>query len=522
MAPGALPDDLLRRARDRIDNLVFVLLLLSLVGVLFSIISQLTGLVEPGVAGIGMAAHFAIIVCDVILLALARAESVANRTVMTAALAYQVGVCAITNMSFPVMYFLGRDAVPPPMWSSILIVVFPLVVPSPPRRAVATSLLAAATAPASLWILDYLGHVRASTVDFAEWMIGSAIVVVIASFGARLVYGLQRDVARARQLGSYQLVELIGAGGMGEVWQASHRMLARPAAVKLIKRDVLDEKDLDTAEKLRLRFEREAQATAQLESPHTVELYDFGVSDEGDFYYVMELLNGITLETLVKQYGPVPPGRAVAILRQVCDSLEDAHAHKLIHRDIKPANIFLARVGGKHDFAKVLDFGLVKSQADPAGATDVYRTTDNKLRGTPAFMAPELVTRDDVDARADIYSLGCVGYWLLSGALVFQEDTAMATALAHARTEPAPLSERTEVPIAPALEELIMRCLAKEPGERPQSAAELGDLLEALDVPRWTERDARAWWDDHLASASQPKPATLDPMPSGASLSSRL
>ena len=504
---GSLPDHLLGQARKRIENLAFLLLALSMVGIVVVIFTRAFDR-SPGAAeaaGIGMATHACVIVLDVGLLLAARSPRLSNRQVMTVALGYQVLVCAILSVSLPVLYWKVRGVTPNMTWSSIIIVLFPLVVPSPPRRAIATSALAAAMSPLGLWALEATGQVEPLPGDYGEAIISGAFVVAIASLAARIVYGYQRDLARAERLGSYQLVERIGEGGMGEVWQARHQLLARPAAVKLIRREVLAARDAAAALKLRQRFEREAQATAQLESPHTVELYDFGVSEAGDFYYVMELLRGIDLETLVKGFGPIPPSRAVAILRQICDSLQDAHDRGLIHRDIKPANVFLARVGSKFDFAKVLDFGLVKDLGHSTAQRPqvVFETQDNQLRGTPAYMAPEMIASRDIDARADIYSVGCLAYWLLSGTLVFQETTAMNMAIAHANKQPAPLSDRAEQDVPAELEALVMRCLAKDPGARPQSAGGLADLLEHLDLPRWTQRDARGWWGAHLPETGQ-------------------
>jgi serine/threonine protein kinase len=219
-------------------------------------------------------------------------------------------------------------------------------------------------------------------------------------------------------MGSYRLVTLLGKGGMGEVWRARHHMLARDAAIKLIQPDLLSRKSGNSAVLLRRRFEQEAKATALLRSPHTVERYDFGVTRDGVFYYVMGLLDGIDLETLVKKFGPQPLARVVNILRQVCRLLADAHSHGMIHRDIKPTNIFLCRMGNEYDFAKVLDFGLVKI----LNGNETQMTVEGATTGTPAYMAPELALgNSDLDARADLYGLGCVAYWLTTGSLVFEE-----------------------------------------------------------------------------------------------------
>jgi serine/threonine-protein kinase len=290
---------------------------------------------------------------------------------------------------------------------------------------------------------------------------------------------------------------------MGEVWRAKHRMLARTAAVKLIRQEPIDGAASERAQVLLRRFEREAQATAALRSPHTVELYDFGVTDDGQFYYVMELLEGVDLLSLVRYFGPLPPERVVYLMGQVCESLADAHYHGLLHGDIKPANVHVCRMGLTADFVKVLDFGLVKELGHPGETTDP--TSDSTTAGTPAFMAPELVHgRAPLDARTDLYSLGCVGYWLLTGTLVFESGNPWKTALDHVQTLPEPPSRRTELPVPASLEKLVLRCLAKNPEERPASAEDLAGLLSNCDLTaRWDQQRARDWWELHQPAASQ-------------------
>jgi serine/threonine-protein kinase len=381
-------------------------------------------------------------------------------------------------------------------WAAIVIVFFPTLLPQSPRATLATSLAAAAMAPLGYGIAHLLGaDVSSDPSVLASMWIPHFVAALIAYVPARVMHGLGADLKRARRLGSYELVERIGRGGMGEVWRARHRLLVRPAAIKLIRPD---SKNLDA---LKQRFEREAQTTATLESPHTVELYDFGISDDGAFYYVMELLRGIDLETLVERFGPQPAERVIHILSQACDSLEDAHRAGLVHRDIKPANIYVASKGVRLDHVKVLDFGLVKAREHP---TDIGATAEGTIIGTPAYMAPEMTTGDsEVDGRADLYALGCVGYWLLTGKLVFPGASPMQVAIAHATKDPEPPSNRTELPVPAALEHVIMACLAKRPSDRPSSAAELADRLSAIDVASpWTDDRAAAWWSAHLAEVT--------------------
>ncbi len=282
--------------------------------------------------------------------------------------------------------------------------------------------------------------------------------------------GLRKQVDRALQLGQYRLGAKLGEGGMGTVYEASHEMLARPAAIKLIRTD-----NSEASQRWQGRFEREAQATAGLQSPHTVSIYDFGKTQDGTFFYVMERLDGVDLATLVERDGPLPPARAVHLLRQVCQSLAEAHASGLIHRDIKPANIFVCRHALESDFVKVLDFGLVKaSQREPS----VELTQAGTLLGTPAYMAPEMIQDQAADPRSDIYSLGCVAYFMLTGRPVF-EGSLSAIIAGHVKEPPPKIN--TDGPDQPSteIEQVILGCLAKSPDDRPCSAIELAAQLAA-------------------------------------------
>lgn len=392
-------------------------------------------------------------------------------------------------------------AYPGVTWVGIWVVVFPTIVPLSQRRTLFASILSAATVPAVMGasllahgvpasVRPWIGHA------LLDLTIPTLICAGLAFFSARVVYRLTHDLSRARQLGSYQLVERIGTGGMGEVWRARHRLLVRPAAIKLIRAESLGG-DATAARAALRRFEREVQATAALRSPHTVEVYDFGIAADGAFYYVMELLDGMDLKTLVERFGPVPPERAAHLLRQVCHSLEDAHRRGLVHRDVKPANIFACRLGLDHDFVKVLDFGLVKELAVEAReATDL--SGEGFAAGTPAFMAPEVATgTSPLDGRADLYSLGCVGYWLLTGRHVFEGPTPVATLLQHVRDEPAAPSRHAPAPVPPALDEILLACLRKDPNERPASAAAVAALLQRRGIAAaWTPERAAKWWEE--------------------------
>ena len=408
----------------------------------------------------------------------------------TIGLVYEVVICFVVTLSVDWQWYVDKGNVPPLTWVPTVIVLFPLVMPGPPRRMLAAAVLAALTAPLGLYLLERWGKVQAGGDDYFRSVIGPALAVGFAYWGARVIYRLGREVAAARELGSYRLVERLGQGGMGEVWRADHRMLARPAAIKLIRPSAGG-----ISPDMQHRFEQEAQAIAQLRSPHTVELFDFGVAENGAFYYVMELLDGLDAEALVRRFGPIPPGRAIHLVRQVCHSLTEAQACGLVHRDIKPANVFLCRYGQDFDFVKVLDFGLVKA-LDGRGEGRAGLTAENMVQGTPAFIAPEQALGDPVDGRADIYATGCVAYWLLTGEYVFTADTPLGIVLNHINTAPIAPSARAAQTIPSALDSLILSCLAKDPSARPQTARELsGRLAEIGDADPWTEESARVWWE---------------------------
>jgi hypothetical protein len=321
---------------------------------------------------------------------------------------------------------------------------------------------------------------------------------------------LQKATLAARHLGQYALEEKLGAGGMGTVYKARHAMLRRPTAVKL-----LDVEKMSSAGVA--RFEREVQLTSALTHPNTVAVFDYGRTPDGIFYYAMEYLDGLNLDDLVKRFGPLPEARLVFLLRQVCGALAEAHAAGLVHRDVKPANIFLTQRGGLHDFVKVLDFGLAKAIDD---ADKAHLTSPNAVLGTPLYLAPEVVNSPAaVDARADVYAVAAVAYYLLTGTPVFSGATVMEVCMQHVRATPEPPSIRRRRPITPPLEALLLRCLSKAPADRPANAAELLLELEACQVEgTWTELDAAAWWSSHGragASKAMDLDATRDQIAAG-------
>jgi hypothetical protein len=388
-------------------------------------------------------------------------------------------------------------------WVAVWTPLFTVVVPTRPNKALLATLASVSSVPLVIGWMVATGRTtfQPPPLDFFFAIVFPYLLIVALSYaGQRVVYALGKEATRAHELGSYRLIKRLGGGGMGEVWRAKHRLLARPAAIKLLRPSLSEGRDGELAMR---RFEREAQVTSQLRSPHTVELWDFGVAADGRFYYVMELLDGLDLDALVKRHGPVPAERVIYLLRQICGSLAEAAGRGLVHRDIKPANILVCRYGGEHDFVKVLDFGIVKV-ADST-SHDVIVTQENVLRGTPAFIAPEQVlSRGEIDSRVDIYSVGCVAYWLLTGDLVFSADTPIAMMMHHAHTVPTAASDHTELPVPAELDELILSCLAKDPALRPQSARELSRRLDQIPViAPWTEERAAEWWSRHEPAAPQ-------------------
>ena len=390
-------------------------------------------------------------------------------------------------------------------WLCLIIVIFPAVVPSTPLTTLLVSLAVATMDPIAIWWAHIRGlalHQDAFTMLW--YFLPNYISVGLAMVPATIIAGLGRQVSQARELGNYQLGELLGRGGMGEVYRAHHRLLARPAAIKLIRPETLGGGNAQAGSVMIQRFRREAQAAALLRSPHTISLYDFGVTDVGVFYYVMELLEGLDLESLVKRFGPVSAGRTAFLLRHACHSLGEAHARGLIHRDVKPSNIFTCRLGLNVDFVKVLDFGLVKHKEGDENAPTVLLTQPDVATGTPAFMAPEMALGEKtVDGRADIYALGCVGYWLLTGRLVFEADTPVKMMLQHIQKEPESVSRRAEIDVPPELDALILKCLAKNPAERPRDMLELSANLSEIPYrDPWTKAMAEQWWDAHLPAVA--------------------
>ena len=378
----------------------------------------------------------------------------------------------------------------------ILMFTYALFIPNTWQRA-SLMITPMAIAPVAILFVAWITHesVRAVVRDnplFQNAFLESFMVMVFGSvtavWGVRTIRSLRTAAFEARQLGQYRLKRLLGEGGMGEVYLAEHMLLKRPCAIKLIHPDRAGDEDSLA------RFEREVQASAQLTHWNTIEIYDYGHSEDGTFYYVMEYLPGMNLDELVAMHGPIPPGRVVHLLSQTCEALAEAHAAGLVHRDIKPGNIFAAHRGGTFDVAKLLDFGLVRSSA-PGG--DVRLTQEGMVTGSPLYMSPEQASGDLADERSDIYALGCVAYYLLTGRPPFEEDRPIKLILAHAQQQPESLS--SILPDIPDdLERIVLKCLEKDPHERyPNVDALRAALLDTADAGTWTREDAVAWWQCH-------------------------
>lgn len=379
----------------------------------------------------------------------------------------------------------------------VLLYIYAMFIPNTARRA--TVVLSCFLAAPIVMVL-YARFTEPFAAEIFDFYQITEILLVMGAAGFSAIYAshrfntLRREVFEARRLGQYRLRDLIGRGGMGEVYLAEHNLLKRPCAIKLIR------PGRDADPKAVARFEREVRTTARLSHWNTVEIFDYGHTDDGTFYYVMEYLPGLSLRDLVERFGPMPPERAIHLLRQACAALSEAHSVGLVHRDVKPANIFVAQRGGVDDVVKLLDFGLVR-QILPGEETQW--THDGSITGSPLFMSPEQALGDVApDGRADIYSLGAVAYFLLTGRPPFEGTKALKVIVAHAHDAVDPLRKyRPDLP--EDVEQVILRCLAKVPAERYQSADALEAALAACQsADLWTRARAAEWWREMAASAA--------------------
>lgn len=393
----------------------------------------------------------------------------------------------------------GQSGIVPPFQHVWLLLMFTyaLYIPNSGRRAALVIAPLAAAPVLLVWLIPMLkADVRAtfqSAPEYSELYYTTpmlmAFCAAIAIWGAQRIGILRTEAFTAKKLGQYRLGEQIGSGGMGNVYLAEHTLLKRPCAIKLI------DPSLSSNPTAVARFEREVKAMSRLSHWNTVEVFDYGQTEDGTFYYVMEYLPGLSLQKLVELNGPLPPARVAHFLRQVCAALQEAHEMQVVHRDIKPANIFAAYRGGIHDVAKLLDFGLAKPSTDLRSDAEI--TQQGTITGSPLYMTPEQATGDSSpDARSDLYSLGAVGYYLLTGQPPFQSDRPMKVIIAHAHETPAPPSTRIDG-IGDDLEAVILKCLEKAPGDRFQSARELQLAIEECELPVWGEYEAQKWWECH-------------------------
>ena len=333
-----------------------------------------------------------------------------------------------------------------------------------------------------------LGQIRSILGDMGIWM---GLALLIALYGSHEIRRMGQQANDARELGRYRLTQLLGSGGMGEVYLAQHALLRRPSAIKLIRPE-------RAGDRLTQRqFDDEVQAVAALTDPNTIQIFDYGVAEDGTFYYTMEYLPGLTLQEIVEHHGPLPPERAVYFLRQVCSALQEAHERGLIHRDIKPRNVMACQLGVRSDFVKLLDFGLVQSVS---WNHPNQPTAGGRVAGTPAYMSPEQASgRKNLDARSDLYSLGAVGYFLLTGHPPFG-DKSLLHFLVAVQEQPMPSLDRHRRAVPPDLEAVIMQCLDKDPDRRFSDAAKLEQGLNACECASgWDNAKAARWWQDHPA-----------------------
>ena len=382
-----------------------------------------------------------------------------------------------------------------PMWMT-LIFTYALFIPNTWQRAAIVIGSMSAIAVSLLLFVRFTNEGLRELISDASYMkqgiIDNMLVMIlsalIAVWGVYTINSLRRAAFEARQLGQYQLRRLLGSGGMGDVYLAEHLLLKRPCAIKVIRPDRAGDAGALA------RFEREVRATAKLSHWNTVEVFDYGHTEDGTFYYAMEYLPGMSLDELVKMHGPLPSDRIVHLLRQICAALREAHDKGLIHRDIKPANIFAAQRGGIFDVAKLLDFGLAKPVSRE---TDVELTRDGAITGSPLFMSPEQALGEEPDERSDLYAVGAVAWFLAVGKPPFDDDNPLKIMVAQASATPEPPSA-LNADISGELEAIIMQCLEKRPADRPRSAAELQQLLEQVPpTSGWSDSDAADWWQCH-------------------------
>jgi eukaryotic-like serine/threonine-protein kinase len=406
---------------------------------------------------------------------------------------YAVGTGSIFAASGALAFDLRSSAYLCLIYACFLVLLRASVVPSTGKRTAVIGVFTVLPMTVATVALVYLNTQDVpGPMYVGGGMLICTLAILLATIESSVLYGLTQKFNAAMQLGQYTLAGKLGEGGNGVVYRANHALLRRPTAIKVLMPEKIDRDTLD-------RFEREVQLMSQLTHPNTVAVFDYGRSPEGFFYYVMEYLDGIDLENLVTLFGPQPADRVVPILIQVCGALAEAHGRGLIHRDVKPANIILSERGGVPDIAKVLDFGLVKELATDGGVST------RGVMGTPAYISPETVTDPDrVGPQSDLYALGAVGYYLLTGKRLFDGKTTVDVCVQHVTAEPARVSSHVAVP--EALDAIIFACLAKNPADRPASARDLAKRLQEVPIAdAWSEAIAVQWWVEFRATGGVPR-----------------
>jgi eukaryotic-like serine/threonine-protein kinase len=495
--PSAVPKDsaeAIRDLQDRVGRFARTICVISGVMLVVSVVSS--AFAGPGAAPISQPSRILHVAATLLAFAvwrLARGRALGPTTIRVFDAALTITLCTLWAL-----LGIGISPSEPVEFSIILATTYTLVA----RSVLVPSTFARTLAIGAVSVLPTIAFFVQRKMSFVSnapaeqvrtfltfstlWCV---VAVFVAALQSRLLYGLRRQIREFGKLGQYTLEEKIGEGGMGAVYRATHAMLRRPAAIKLLLPERAGEKDLE-------RFEREVQQTSRLLHPNTVSIFDYGRSAEGTFYYVMEFLDGFDLEWLVEADGPLEPARVIRIMSQTSGALVEAHGLGLIHRDIKPANIILTERTDEPDVVKVVDFGLVKTLK--GAGTDLTVTHTEGITGTPLYLAPEAITApEDLDARADLYALGAAGYYLVTGCHVFEAKGFVEMCSKHLVEEPIPPSERLGRPVAAELEKLILACLAKSRDDRPASAAALKEALVAC--ARAAPYDARAgarWWKE--------------------------
>lgn len=491
--------DLYLSARQRVGRLALISSAMMVAFIPISVVHALTTQApHPWIANLLLASAF---LNSALMTVAVYGLKLSDQTITRVALVWAVLGAWIADLSSNAEPVLQGGRYAP--WSAVWILLFPVAIAAPPRLGAIAVALAALGSPLSLVAWSFFGVPMPSVTDFFGMVTASGVVAAIAILPMMVVWRQQQRITtvetRAARMGSYELEQRIGLGGAGEVWQARHAMLARGAAIKLINTKRLPADPIRRAESL-AAFRREADITARLECPHTVAIFDFGLSPQGPLYIAMELIDGVDLRRLVRDVGALPPSRVCALLAQVCESLSEAHRLGLVHADIKPANIMLCRRGGKADFIKVLDFGLAHEFASSGGG-------DGVIRGTPAYMPPEIARGEPAQPASDVYALGCVAWELLTGRPVFLAGSTTGQVRDHVHREPEPPSRYASHPVPRALDLLILECLSKDPAARPPSVDDVRRRLSAMPCPSaWTEADAEAWWDAHEAQLRRREP----------------